>query len=97
MNVPGFTPEALETVNSLLYAEAGVNPLEGKCGQNKLREQAAKTRTPAQKQGDKNRAAARRGKPAGGNRSEAAKKAAATKARCKGASGPQTPTPGTVV
>jgi len=97
MNIPGFTTEALETVNSLLFAEGPGNPFEGKCGQKKLREQAAKPRTPAQEQADKARAQARKGKPVGGgNRKQAAEKAAATKARCKGG-GASPPSPGTVV
>lgn len=84
MNVPGFTPEALEAVNSLLFSEGQVNPLQGQCGQKKKREKSAKTRTPAQQEADKARASARQGKPAGGNRSEAAKKAAETRKKCKG-------------
>ena len=98
MDIPGFTAEALETVNSLLFAEGQVNPYEGKCGQKKLREQAAKPRTPAEQNADKARSQARRGKPVGGsaNRSEAARKAAATKARCKGGGRAQ-PSSGTTV
>lgn len=84
MNVPGFTAEALEAVNSLLYSEGQGNPLEGQCGQKEKREKSAKTRTAAQQQADKARARNRRGKPAGGNRSEAAKKAAETRKKCKG-------------
>jgi hypothetical protein len=99
MNVPGFTTEALETVNSLLFAEGQVNPHEGKCNQRKLRERAAKPRTPLEQQADKARSVARQGKPVGGgaDRSEAARKAAATKARCKGGSPAQPPSGTTVV
>jgi len=98
MNIPGFTTEALETVNSLLFAEGQVNPYEGKCGQKKLREQAAKPRTPAEQQADKARSQARRGKPVGGsaNRSQAAAKAAKTRQRCKGGGRAQ-PSSGTTV
>jgi hypothetical protein len=90
MNIPGFTLEALETVNSLLYAEEGINPHEGKCNQRKLREQAAKPRTPAQQEADRARSQARRGQPVGGDRSEAARKAAKTRSRCSGGAGAPT-------
>jgi len=95
MDIPGFTTEALETVNSLLFAEGQVNPYAGKCGQKKLREQAAKPRTTAQQEADKARSAARQGKPAGGgaNRSEAARKAAETRQKCKGGASPAAPQP----
>ena len=92
MNIPGFTAESLEAANALLYAEGQPNPHEGKCGQKKLREQNKQPRTPAQEQADQQRSRNQRGKSVGGgaNRSEAAKKAAETRKRCKG--GPSTPT-----
>ena len=98
MDIPGFTTEALEAVNFLLFAEGQVNPHEGKCGQKKLREQAAKPRSAAQQQADKARSQARRGKPVGGsaNRSQAAAKAAKTRQRCKGGGRAQ-PSSGTTV
>ena len=89
MNLPGFTTEALDAVEQMLYAE---NPYEGKCGQKKLREQNKKPRTPAQEQADQARSQALTGKSKGGDRSGAAKKAAETRRRCKGGSN----TPGTV-
>jgi hypothetical protein len=97
MNISGFTPEALEMVNYLLFEEGQANPYEGKCGQKKLREKAAKPRTPAEQEADKARSQARRGKPVGGsaNRSQAAAKAAKTRQRCKGGGRAQ-PSSGTV-
>ena len=90
-----FSPESLESAWDLLYAE---NPYLGKCGQKKLREQNKKPRTPAQQAADQKRAQnrARQNQSGGGNRSEAAKKAAETRKRCKGASGPTSPTSTTV-
>ena len=86
MNISGFTIEALAEVQQMLYAEGQENPLEGKCNQKKLREQAAQPRTPAQQQADLQRAQARQGKDQvpPSVRSEAAKKAAITRAQCKG-------------
>lgn len=81
MDISGFTTEALDAVKQMLYAE---NPYEGKCGQKKLREQAAKPRTPAQEQADEARSQALTGKSKGGDRSGAAKKSAETRRRCKG-------------
>lgn len=67
------------------FAEGQENPHEGKCGQKKLREQNKQPRTPAQQQADQERSREQTGKQTGGaNRSEAAKKAAETRARCKG-------------
>ena len=85
MNISGFTKDALEAVETLLYAEQGENPYEGQCGQKKLREQDKQPRTPAQEQADQSRSQALRGRSASGaNRSEAAKKAAETRRQCKG-------------
>lgn len=83
MNIDGFSQEALDAINGMLYAE---NPLAGECGQKAKREAARKPRTPAQEQADQARAAARRGKNtmSSATRSEAAKKAAQTRAKCKG-------------
>jgi len=91
MNVPGFTKEALTEVNELLYSE---NKFLGQCGQKKLREQAKGPRTPLQQQADQARSQALGGRSisANGNRSEAAKKAAQTRARCKGGGGSAPPT-----
>lgn len=89
-DIPGFSKEALLSVNQLLYAEGQDNPYEGQCGQKKLREQNQQPRTPAQKQADQTRSQALRGKSvSSSNRSEAAKKAAETRRRCKGSSSTQ--------
>lgn len=86
MNISGFSSEALEAVSSMLYAEGQVNPLAGECGQKDKRKAMAKPRTPAQEAADQARAQQQRGKPRGSSatRSEAAKKAAETRKRCKG-------------
>jgi hypothetical protein len=91
MEIPGFTQEALSEVEHLLYAERP-NPYEGKCGQKKLREQNKTQRTPAQQEADRTRADALRGKSQSStNRSEAAKKAAETRRKCKGSARPVAP------
>ena len=85
MNISGFTKDALEAVEILLYAEGQENPLAGTCGQKKAREANKGPRSPEQQQADQARSQALRGKAqSGGNRSEAAKKAAATRRQCKG-------------
>ena len=86
MNIPGFTTEALAEVQQMLYAEGQDNPYEGKCGQRKLREQNKTQRTPNQQDADRQRALEARGhdRMSSATRSEAAKKAAETRARCKG-------------
>jgi hypothetical protein len=98
MNISGFTTEALEAVENLLYAEGQRNPLEGQCGQKKLREQAKKPRTPAQEAADQARAQAQRGRSnvSSATRSEAAKKAAETRKKCKGGASTTGPTTTTV-
>ena len=79
-----FSNEALEAVQEM-FAERE-NPYLGTCNQKKLREQDKTQRTPAQQAADQQRAAAQRGKNATSSavRSEAAKKAAETRSRCKG-------------
>jgi len=93
MNVPGFTSDAVELVNEMLFAERE-NPYEGKCGQKKLRQQNKQARTPAQQQADRSRAQANRGKDNidSSTRSQAAQKAAETRRRCKGGSSSSGPT-----
>lgn len=94
MNISGFTTESMEKVEELLFFEGG-NPLAGKCGQKKLREQQHQNRTQAQEAADKARAQAQQGKDrmSSATRSEAAKKAAETRRKCKGgAQKPDTPT-----
>lgn len=83
MDISGFSSDALNAVSQMLYAE---NPLEGQCGQKAKREAAQKPRTPAQEAADQARAQARKGKDTMSSavRSEAAKKAAETRSRCKG-------------
>jgi hypothetical protein len=76
---------------SLQFAE----DLLGKCGQKKLREQRKSSRTPAQLDADEARSQALQGKPAatqGAARSEAAKKGAETRSKCKGGRSPENPT-----
>jgi hypothetical protein len=95
--IGGFTPEALEAVASMLYAEGQVNPLAGECGQKDKRKAEAKPRTPAQEAADRQRSQQQRGKSTQSSsvRSEAARKAAETRKRCKGGgstTGSTTPT-----
>lgn len=99
MDIPGFTAESLDAVTTMLYAEGQKNPYEGKCDQKKLREQNKTQRTQAQQAADRERAQANRGKDKipSATRSQAAKKAAETRRRCKGlTSGPSTPPTTTV-
>ena len=86
MNISGFTPEALDEVASLLYAEGQPNPLAGECNQKAKRQAARKPRTPAQQEADRARSQAQQGRTQQSSsvRSEAAKKAAETRKRCKG-------------
>ena len=89
MNISGFTDESLAAVEELLYAEYK-NKYAGQCGQKQLREQNKSQRTPAQQAGDQARAAKLQGRSrmSGSTRSEAAKKAAATRQQCSGRSQP---------
>jgi hypothetical protein len=86
LNIDGYSKGSLELVNSMLYAEGQPNPLEGECGQKQKREQAKQARTPAQAEADRTRAQANRGRDnvPSATRSEAARKAAETRKRCKG-------------
>ena len=83
MNISGFTEEALAAVEELLYYE---NKLLGQCGQKQLREQMKGNRTPGEQAGDQKRAQALQGRNTINSsvRSEAAKKAAETRRRCRG-------------
>ena len=97
MDISGFTPESLEAIQQMLYAEGQVNPLAGECGQKEKRKAQAKPRTPAQEAADKARSQQQRGKARGSSatRSAAAVKAAETRRRCKGGgstTGSTTPT-----
>lgn len=88
MNISGFTHESLAVVDALLYAEGQSNPLKGECDQKKKREQNKQTRTPAQQDADRERAQANRGQDniPSATRSEAAKRGAETRRKCKGQS-----------
>jgi hypothetical protein len=90
MNLSGFTAEALDAVEQMLYAE---DPYEGKCGQKKLREQNKQPRSQAEEAADQARSQKLSGKGVGGgaNRSAAAKKAAETRKKCRGTTGPAAP------
>lgn len=82
-----FSTDSLELVSELLFAE----DLTGKCGQKKLREQNKQPRTPAQEAADQQRSQQRSQQNQSGSstaRSEAAKKGAETRRRCKGLTGP---------
>lgn len=89
-----FSQESLESVREMLYAEGQVDPLEGTCGQRKRRAQNKSQRTPEQAQADKQRSQNQQGRDTvpSGVRSEAAKRAAETRRRCKGNSTQTTPT-----
>ena len=95
-NIDGFSKYSIDLVNKMLYAEGQVNPLEGECGQKQKRQQQKQQRTPEQQQADKTRAQANTGKDSvsAAIRSEAAKKAAATRKRCQGQTQSQQPTSG---
>jgi hypothetical protein len=86
MNIPGFTDKSLAAVEELLYAENNKNRLLGQCGQKQLREQMKGDRTPEEQAGDQKRGQALRGRNtiSSSVRSEAAKKAAETRRRCRG-------------
>ena len=89
MNISGFTEEALAEVEELLFGQ-WKNKYAGQCNQKQLREQNKTQRTAAQQAGDQARAAKLRGRSrmSGSTRSEAAKKAAATRQQCSGRSQP---------
>ena len=86
MNISGFTEEALAAVEELLYIENNKNKLLGQCGQKQLREQMKGNRTPGEEAGDQKRGQALQGRNtiSSSVRSEAAKKAAETRRRCRG-------------
>jgi hypothetical protein len=88
-----FSDEALAQVEAM-FAEGQKNPLQGECNQKAKREAAKQPRTPLQAEADRARSQAQRGRTQQSSsvRSEAAKKAAETRKRCKGGSttGPTT-------
>jgi hypothetical protein len=89
-----FSQDAWDSVQQMLYAEGQPNPYEGKCGQKKLREAAQQPRTPAQEQADRQRSQQQRGRSAMSSsvRSEAAKKSAETRKKCRGGGSTTGPT-----
>ena len=96
VNIDGFSKYSIDLVNEMLYAEGQVNPLEGECGQKQKRQQKRQNRTSEQLKADKARAQANQGRDSVSSsvRSEAAKRAAETRNRCKGVSPVQAPKPG---
>ena len=93
MNIQGFTTEALQAVSAMLYAEGDPDPLKGQCDQKKKEEQNKQPRSPEQQEADRARAQANQGQDnvPSAVRSEAAKEAAKTRAKCKGQTAPGTP------
>jgi len=93
VNIDGFSASSLEAVTHLLYAEKQENPVAGQCGQKKKLEQQKQQRTAEQEQADKARSQANSGQDSVSSsvRSEAARKAAETRRRCKGGSPTSTP------
>lgn len=94
-----FSAESLAQVQAM-FAEGQVSPLAGECDQKKKRQAARQPRTPAQQQADRARSQANRGRTGQSSsvRSEAAKKAAETRKRCKGgAASPASPAPASTV
>jgi hypothetical protein len=91
-----FSQKSWEEVEGLLFAEGQENKFLGKCNQKKLREAAKQPRTPLQQEADRARSQANRGatQQSSAVRSEAAKRAAATRARCKGGGATTGPTTG---
>lgn len=80
-----FSEQALAKVEAM-FAEGQENKFQGECNQREKRKAQAKPRTPLQEQADKLRSQQQLGKntQSPSVRSEAAKKGAATRARCKG-------------
>jgi hypothetical protein len=91
-----FSEEALEAVQEM-FAEGQKNPLQGECGQKAKREAMKQPRTPLQAEADRARSQAARGatRQSSAVRSEAAKRAAETRKKCRGGgttTGPTTTT-----
>jgi len=87
-----FSRESLAQVEAM-FAEGQKNELLGQCNQKAKREAAKQPRTPAQAQADQARSQqGGSSKQSSAVRSEAAKKAAETRRRCKGISSPAAPT-----
>ncbi len=92
-----FSEEALAQVEAM-FAEGQQNPLAGECGQKKKREAAKQPRTPLQQEADRARSQAARGatRQSSAVRSEAAKRAAETRKKCRGGGTTTGPTTTTV-
>jgi hypothetical protein len=88
-----FSEEALAQVEAM-FAEGQVNKLAGECGQKAKREAAKQPRTPAQAEADRARSQAARGatRQSSAVRSEAAKRAAETRKKCRGGGSSTGPT-----
>ncbi len=86
MNISGFSSDSLLAVQNMLYREGQDRPLEGQCNQEQKEKAKAEPRSPEQKQADQARAQASTGQDnvPSGQRAEAAKKAAETRAKCPG-------------
>jgi hypothetical protein len=91
-----FSQKSWEEVEGLLFAENQVSQWAGECNQKAKREAAKQPRTPLQQEADRARSQANRGatQQSSATRSEAAKKAAATRKRCKGGNSTTGPTTG---
>jgi hypothetical protein len=81
MNVPGFTPEAMQFVDKLLYAEAP-DPRLGKCGLRSKDKIGTKQLTSAQQAAARDRVGQTTNEPTS-VRSEAGKRAAETRKKCQ--------------
>ena len=80
-----FSQEALAQVGAM-FAEGQVSSLAGECGQKAKREAMKQPRTPLQAEADRARSQAARGatRQSSATRSEAAKRAAETRKKCRG-------------
>jgi hypothetical protein len=89
-----FSQESWKVVEGLLFAENQENKLLGECGQKAKREAMKQPRTPLQAEADRARSQAQRGatRQSSATRSEAAKKAAETRRRCRGGGSSTGPT-----
>jgi hypothetical protein len=86
MNISGFSPDSLLAVQGMLYREGQDRPLEGQCNQEQKEKAKAEPRSAEEKKADQARAQANTGQDnvSSGQRAEAAKKAAETRAKCPG-------------
>ena len=90
-----FSEHALAEVQAM-FAEGQISPLQGQCNQKEKRKAQAAPRTAAQEQADQARAQANRGQDniPSATRSEAARKGAETRKKCRtGQATPKPPTP----